>query len=55
MMKKALKAQAEWSPRSGNSETDALANGDARGFDPLVDEWWARSRTNATHTANVRV
>ena len=29
-----IKAQVEWSPRSGNTEADALANGVHEGFDP---------------------
>ena len=36
MKKASIKAQVEWSPRAGNSEADALANGDFHGFDPAL-------------------
>ena len=31
-----MKAQVEWSPRSGDAEADALASGNFHGFDPAV-------------------
>ena len=36
MKKAALKAQVEWSLRSGNGEADSLANGSLHGFDPAL-------------------
>ena len=36
MKKELIKAQVEWSPRSGNIEADAIANGVHEGFDPRL-------------------
>ena len=32
-----LRALVEWTPRAGNREADALANGDTTGFDPALE------------------
>ena len=39
---KALKVQAEWTPRSGNQETDELAKGNSERFSPTTSGSYTR-------------